>query len=284
VRNFLSEPTPEDIACHAPKPILLATGRSTRPYLWQPHTVPTQLFTIGDVAIISGPGEWTTMAGRRLRNAVEGVGRAHGRNLRPIFSGITNMYASYVVTPEEYQIQRYEGASTPFGPHTLPIYVDQYSRLTAALLTGQTVAPGPAIPDETDSMFTLRTGILVDTSATSFGDVLVQPVASYSRGQRVFVTYSAGNPRNNLMTGSSFFWVERLSGTTWLTAATDASWETRFVWRRTSTLLGRSEIDFTWDIPTTAVAGTYRVRHTGFSLPLIGTFRFYEGISRTFTI
>lgn len=27
VRDFIAEPTEEDIACHAPKPILLATGR-----------------------------------------------------------------------------------------------------------------------------------------------------------------------------------------------------------------------------------------------------------------
>lgn len=30
LRDFIVPPTPEDVACHAPKPILLATGRVSR--------------------------------------------------------------------------------------------------------------------------------------------------------------------------------------------------------------------------------------------------------------
>lgn len=35
-----------------------------------------------------------------------------------------------------FQIQRYEGASTIFGPYTLPIYLQQYEKLAAALEVG----------------------------------------------------------------------------------------------------------------------------------------------------
>lgn len=59
VRNFLAHPTPEDIQCQAPKPILLATGRVTFPYSWQPKVVPTQLLQIGDVVIVALPGDLT---------------------------------------------------------------------------------------------------------------------------------------------------------------------------------------------------------------------------------
>ena len=33
-----------------------------------------------------------------------------------VIAGPANTYAHYVATPEEYSVQRYEGASTIFGP------------------------------------------------------------------------------------------------------------------------------------------------------------------------
>lgn len=65
MRDFIAEPTDQDINCQAPKPILLETGRAKWPYDWQPKIVPTQLFMIGDVVLIGVPGEFTTMSGRR---------------------------------------------------------------------------------------------------------------------------------------------------------------------------------------------------------------------------
>jgi hypothetical protein len=47
---------------------------------------------------------------------------AWGANVQVVVSGLTGTYSSYVTTWEEYQVQRYEGASTIFGPHTLDAY------------------------------------------------------------------------------------------------------------------------------------------------------------------
>lgn len=44
-------------------------------------------------------------------------------NVTLVIAGLTNTYSSYVTTFEEYQAQRYEGASTIFGPHTLDAYI-----------------------------------------------------------------------------------------------------------------------------------------------------------------
>jgi hypothetical protein len=61
--------------------------------------------------------------------------------------------------------------------------------------------------------------------------------------------------------------------------------ETRFIWRRTSTLRGNSEIDFFWDIPLTNLAnGVYRVRHLGTSRRAREGLTDYVGFSNTFTI
>jgi neutral ceramidase len=223
VTNFLSEPSPDDIACHHPKPILLMTGGASRPYTWTPHVLPTQIFTIGDAVIVGLPGEFTTMAGRRVRNDITSN---FGSNRQVILSGLTNIYSSYVTTPEEYQIQRYEGASTLYGPHTLPLLMQQYQRIMTALVNGQSVAPGPTIPDERSSQMTFLTPVINDDSGTNnFGDCILQPRASYRRGEQVFCTFVSGNPRNNLQTDGSFFFVElQQPNGSWSTVATDANW------------------------------------------------------------
>ena len=40
-----------------------------------------------------------------------------------VIAGLTGTYSSYVTTREEYAAQRYEGASTIFGPSTLDAYI-----------------------------------------------------------------------------------------------------------------------------------------------------------------
>merc|ERR1719244_1146681 len=70
VTGFLKHPEPEQIACHAPKPILLDTGEYTLPFAWHPATVDTQVLRIGQLLMLAVPGEFTTMSGRRIREAI----------------------------------------------------------------------------------------------------------------------------------------------------------------------------------------------------------------------
>ena len=39
-----------------------------------------------------------------------------GEDAYVVVAGPANTYAHYIATPEEYAVQRYEGASTIFGP------------------------------------------------------------------------------------------------------------------------------------------------------------------------
>ncbi|XP_049537702.1 neutral ceramidase [Anopheles darlingi] len=298
VRDFIAEPTPDDKECQAPKPILLATGRARFPYDWQPKIVPTQVVTVGDFAIAAVPGEFTTMAGRRLRAAVSRASvAAGGRELQVVVAGLSNMYSSYVTTPEEYEIQRYEGASTLYGPHTLTIYLEQYGRLVAgAIVPNGTLEPGPTPPYEDDKQISLTTGVIFDSHplGKDFGEVKLQPLAEYGRGETVSTVFIAGNPRNNLMHDKSYFTVERLSGDgaadgdeavgAWTVVATDANWETRFRWERTSTILGFSDIEFQWTIGSATVPGTYRIRHFGYYRYILGGVYPYVGITNSFTV
>jgi neutral ceramidase len=91
------------------------------PKPWTPNILPAQLLVIGNLAIAAVPHELTTIAGRRLETILTkelaGIGVEE-----VIVAGYANGYAGYVTTPEEYELQDYEGASTHFGQWTLPAW------------------------------------------------------------------------------------------------------------------------------------------------------------------
>jgi len=74
-----------------------------------PQILQVQLVKIGQYALIAFPSEITTMAGRRLKKTVLDSLSSVGVKYVTI-SALTNGYAQYVTTKEEYDIQWYEGA------------------------------------------------------------------------------------------------------------------------------------------------------------------------------
>ncbi|XP_011872578.1 PREDICTED: neutral ceramidase [Vollenhovia emeryi] len=289
VRNFLAAPTENDIRCQSPKPILLATGRMKLPYQWQPKIVSTQVAVIGNVVIAGVPGEFTTMSGRRLREAIKGVmNSASDDETSVIVAGLCNTYSDYITTPEEYQIQRYEGASTIYGPHTLTIYLKQYQELVRAAVQNKPVPSGPAAPQLLFSnLITLVPPVLYDTPrwGRNFGDVIQQPRKVASPGDTVTAIFVAGHPRNNLMSDGTFLTVEQLEDDeVWVPVATDADWETKFEWKRTSMILGSSQVTITWEIPQDVKPGEYRIRHNGYYRYVLGGIYPYYGVTNHFQI
>jgi neutral ceramidase len=115
---------------------------------WTPHVLPLHLAVVGPVAIAALPAELTTQAGRRLRASIQEVLAERGVT-RVVLTGYANAYAGYVTTPEEYDRQDYEGASTHFGRHTLGAYQAFFDRLARELLMApserpaRTLAPPP---------------------------------------------------------------------------------------------------------------------------------------------
>lgn len=289
VRNFVAAPTPEDIKCHGAKPILLATGRMRRPYQWQPKVVSTHLAIIGDFVLVGVPGEFTTMSGRRMREKIASTIQEITK-FQPtvVIAGLCNTYSDYIATPEEYEIQRYEGASTIYGPHTLTVYLQQYQELALAAIQKKTINPGQAPPNMyIKSLISLQTPVLYDTSkwGYDFGYCLSQPPKIVKPGDTVTVSFVAGHPRNNLMTGSTFLTVERLIGKdVWIKVATDADWETRFHWERKNSILGTSQADIIWEIPLDVKPGKYRIRHQGHYRYILGGIFPYRGLTNVFEV
>ncbi|KAJ1566672.1 hypothetical protein HK405_008888, partial [Cladochytrium tenue] len=179
----LTVPSAELVACQAPKPILLDTGDSKIPYLWQPYVLPLQMFVIGrKFAIIGQPSEISTMAGRRLRNSTLAALVSAGvvdSDARIVIAGLSNTYSSYCTTPEEYQVQRYEGASTIYGPYTLSAYQKLFATMAAGFANSASGLPAGTAGAEPSSDLSLVTPVVLDTvaSGASFGGQLSAPVA-----------------------------------------------------------------------------------------------------------
>lgn len=280
VRDFLSVPTAEEEACQAPKPILINTCDINVPYEWDPQIVPVQIIRVGNVFILSAPSEFTTMAGRRLRNAVRSI--LENSNIVPAgtkiyvtIAGLTNTYSSYVTTYEEYQAQRYEAASTIYGPHTLEGYIQEFSRLASDMVAGRPSASGPSPPDLSDKQIQLIPEPKFDRlpEGKNFGDVLTDAKTSYGIGETVKVTFQGANPRNNQRIEDSFLSVElqtTVAGkNVYKTVANDADWSTKFHWKAAPdhpldfAVKKESTVTIDWTIPKETVAGTYRICYHG---------------------
>ncbi|XP_062436230.1 putative neutral ceramidase C isoform X2 [Rhea pennata] len=296
IRNqLLGEPSNETQACHEPKPILFSTGEMTRPHPWHPDIVDVQLATIGSLAIVAVPGELTTMSGRRLREAVRSEFESHGTSgMNVVIAGLCNVYTHYITTYEEYQVQRYEAASTIYGPHTLSAYIQLYRGLARAIATNtvQDLPIGPEPPLFNITSLTLVPTVSADNAPTNktFGDVLQEVRQQYRVGEVAEVTFVSANPRNSAenMTEHNFLTVERyisVSGS-WHVVHNDASWETRFYWTKGSR--GQSNATVEWHISSATEPGTYRIRHFGHykKTPLFKPAVFYpfEGTSSAFEI
>eukprot|EP01038_Epipyxis_sp_PR26KG_P009368 gene9368-12621_t len=284
VRDFLSEPTAEEIACQAPKPILLNTADIAIPYDWDPRIVPIQILRVGNLFILSAPSEFTTMAGRRLRNAIRSIlenGKvvAPGQEIFITIAGLTNCYSSYVTTYEEYQAQRYEAASTIFGPHTLEGYIQEFSRLANDLVAGTPSEPGTPPPDLTGVQIQLMPLPKFDRVANGakFGDIVEgkDVEKSYVVGQIAKATFHGANPRNNQKLQGTFMTVERLveRGSNGLNVfkpiAFDGDWSTKFTWQAGPEdpldfgISKQSVATLIWDIPADTEEGTYRLCYFG---------------------
>uniref|UniRef100_A0A8C2REW9 Neutral ceramidase n=1 Tax=Capra hircus TaxID=9925 RepID=A0A8C2REW9_CAPHI len=232
--QVLGKPSEEIKECHKPKPVLLHTGELLKPHPWHPDIVDVQIVTLGFLAITAIPGEFTTMSGRRLRQAVREEFEAYGMlNMTVVISGLCNVYTHYITTYEEYQAQRYEAASTIYGPHTLSAYIQLFRVLAKAIAT--------------DTVANLSSG----PEPPFFEQLIVVRL-----GKGYWDPYE---------THQTFLTVEKYEATsaTWQIIHNDASWETRFYWHKG--LLGLSNATIQWHIPDTAQPGSYRIKYFGHS-------------------
>lgn len=265
--------------CQGVKPIAIETG-TMKPYPWTPNRLPFQLFKIGNVVIASLPFELTTMSGRRLKETLA----KYFKEEKIIISALANAYAGYVATPEEYQLQRYEGASTHFGPWTLNAIQQNMAKLAAALVKGESIAPGPDPIDLTDKQINLQPGVVMDQPPLlkHFGDVARNVNPNYRAGETVEVDFWGAHPKNNYHTMGSFLEIQRLSHGQWQAYRTDHDFETVYSWERSGISASLNKVF--WYLPNDVENGLYRIVHFGDARSIFGKITPYTGYSRTFSI
>ncbi|KAI9735903.1 MAG: hypothetical protein M1834_001369 [Cirrosporium novae-zelandiae] len=228
VRKFMHEPSPEQQACHDPKPILMDVGEIEKPYLWTPNTVDIQLLRAGPLLIIVSPGEATTMAGRRWKESLSSaasfiLSHSTDRNststpFTVVLGGPSNTYTHYISTPEEYSIQRYEGASTLYGPHTLDAYINlTLSHLPSLSAHARKLPlPNPSSdpPIHINKSLSFIPGVILDRPPffKNFGNVIQDAQSEYRINEDVHVRFVGANPRNNLHLEGTYLTIEKLIG------------------------------------------------------------------------
>jgi neutral ceramidase len=301
VSGLLKAPSAAQIKCHAPKPILLDVGEITTPYLWTPNVVDVQLLRVGQFIIVVSPGEATTMSGRRWKSAISEAAAdlaVSGSDADPVvvIGAPANSYSHYLATPEEYGIQRYEGASTLYGQWTLNAYINLTLTNLPYLASTSTSSPpvGPLPPNNVNVSLDFITGVVFDAAPllTSFGDVVTDVNASYAIGDTVYAVFVGANPRNNLRLEGTFAAIETLntSTSTWEQVRDDSYWSLIYNWERISTLLGTSDVTIVWETGQAGevgnvTAGQYRIKYYGDSKAAIGgAITSFEGTSGVFTL
>ncbi|MFI7669800.1 neutral/alkaline ceramidase [Nocardia sp. NPDC049526] len=276
-------PAPSWLAdAQAPKAIIAPLGLLP-PVPWVPNVVPIQIVRIGELYLACGGGEFTIVAGLRIRRA---VAAALGVPLEQVLmQGYANAYHEYVTTPEEYDSQQYEGGSTLFGRYTLPAYQQEFNRLATAFAARQQVPRGPAPRDISNLQPNFQPAPGPDTTplGRGFGDVLTQPAASYALGTQVAVEFVSAHPKHNPRRNGTFLEVQRRNASgDWVRVANEGEWAVRFYWSKRGP--AESVARFTWDIPTDASSGTYRMQHFADSLSPDGTLHPFTGITNEFEV
>lgn len=308
VKNLYRKPSKAQKACHAPKEILLDISHQNTPYSWAPGgptgVIETQILRVGDFFILAVPTEMTTMSGRRLKAAVrqELMSQGVSTNPRVVIGSISNTYTHYTATREEYQVQRYEGSSTIFGPNQLDAYIYIYSKLLVPGLredeAGDAVrkefqGKGKLAKNTLPGALRLQKPVVYDTAPLfkKFGQVSRQPEKQYhSSTGNVTLTYVSSNPRNNLRLGSSYFDIQYSADkSSWKTVRTDASPWTTLRWTQTNVVTGTSEIEASWDLSKEEDGrikpGSYRfVLRGDAKKPVTGKIEPWEGTSDVFEI
>lgn len=120
--------------CQAPKRRLLGSLQTllvgSAPTSFPTHA-PMALLRIDDTFLSLVPAEFSIQAGAALNARVLAV---VGSGAHALVVGPVNAYLLYVVTRREYQAQRYEGASTLYGPDSAEYFAERATLLARSIM------------------------------------------------------------------------------------------------------------------------------------------------------
>jgi neutral ceramidase len=286
-------------ACHREKYALIGVGDGAPPSV--PTILPLQLLQIGTLAIAAAPFELTTMTARRIEKQLLSTLVPRGVDT-VVVAGMSNGYAQYMATREEYSTQYFEGSSTLFGPWAASATQQELDGLAQDLVANRSSMAGPVPLDLSAGQTSLtpiaKSGVPVDGPGMGFGAVLTDVKSEYEHARdTVTVTFQGAHPRSiqELQasrtlkayydpTTYSYFEIQKQSGTDWKDAYTDGDPHTAFDWADASVLgNGASTVSVTW-LVRDAEPGTYRIVYNGLAKTAVGSYMPFHGTSGAFVI
>lgn len=181
---------------------------------------------------------------------------------------------------------------------------------------------GPEPPNNSNRSLSFIPQVIRDSPPffKKFGEVKQDVEEVYQKGARISASFVGANPRNNLRLERNYAVVEKLvappppmnsvadagsassgddedlrtellvrtqeEGRQWEVVRDDSDWHLVFSWRRTSELLGTSEVLITWETGADpwAEPGRYRFRYFGDAKSLAGEITEFEGVSGEFEL
>jgi hypothetical protein len=210
------------------------------------ETVPEfEVFRIGDRLLLGTPGEPSVEMGRRLEAAARPELPAGVKE--PVVIGLANNYMGYLVTPEEYEMQHYEGGHTVFGIYTSILAKNSLVSLTRALRMGE---PAPA-PDEPAGGGSTDPG--APFAGGSDGSITAEPAESVRRMDTVTIGWSGTSGGVDRPVDNPFVTLERQVRGKWRLADSDLGLS--FIWREDG-----GSYSARYEIPPGQELGAHRLR------------------------
>lgn len=211
-----------------------------------PKAMPLLALRIGDSVIVTIPGEATVGVGRRVRAAVTEAVAGSGID-HVVVSGLANEYVQYFTTPEEYDMQHYEGGSTLYGRLESLVVQFGLADLASALAAGK---PAPAAYP-----FDATNGVKADAAPYSTGaakgTITSQP-KPVVRLQRASFGWTGGERGFDRPLDKAFVTIQRRTGSRWRGVESDLGSQMDFSVDDAGAYTAR------WEVPLATKAGAYR--------------------------
>jgi hypothetical protein len=203
---------------------------------------------VGDRLLLGAPGEPSVEMGRRFEEAVRP--ELPAGIVEPVVVGLANDYMGYLTTPEEYQMQHYEGGHTVYGIWTSLVVRNSLVALTRSLALGE---PSPA-PDQPAALGGTNPGI--PPAGDSGGVLTEEPPESVTRFDSVSIAWTGTSGGVDRPVDAPFVRLERLVGETWQPSDSDLGLS--FIWREEG-----GDYTARYEVPASEPPGRHRLRVTG---------------------
>lgn len=257
-RMMLQAPSKDLEDCQSPKAVLFPMGE-TKPIPSLPQILPYGLVTIGELGIVVTPHEVTTMSSRRLKQTVSLA--LAGKQTEFVLSGLTNDFAGYITTREEYNIQHYEGGHTLHGPHSLAALRQVFEEMATGLGSDKQLKWDDMPPIDLSKSVEYK--ILPGSNSISVPNskVLKENKDKYKVGDIVECQVSSSHPNVSYPDIRSYFDVERNESGTWVLYKQDSDLSTKFQFNSGFLILSEPSINMIWETNSNDRMGEYRLVH-----------------------